>query len=216
MRDEKRTWFGDSSIFWTQLLYAANQSKLRAVWGCSSPLENILCLWAFPAAPCGHRSHGMVQCCYLGKPHSFSHHCPHLHAPRCPALFFVCFWFAVFNLDFLFFYLTLFILFFNFTFGFHISNVPISLILFVVCFCLIPVIPLDHQPGSHLLQCHYFLSQPRSLHTKLPICTLPALSSVHGCGGPAEHALADRNSADLCPARPLPASSHRLPTRLPR
>lgn len=31
---------------------------------------------------------------------------------------------------------------------------------FCLFFVLIPVIPLDHQPGSHLLQCHYFLSQP--------------------------------------------------------
>lgn len=145
---------------------------------------------------------------------------PSLSSPPCSSVSccVLCFWFAVFNLDFLFFYLTLFYsFFFNFTFGCHFfQRTHLPHFFFVVCFCLIPVIPLDHQPGSHLLQCHYFLSQPRSLHTKLPICTLPALSSVHGCGGPAEHALADRNSADLCPARPLPASSHRLPTRLPR
>lgn len=88
---------------------------------------------------------------------------------------------------------------------------PPSFFIFVY-FCLIPTTPL----GSHLLQCHSFLSQSRSLHTKLPICTLPALSGVHGRSGPAEHAAADGNSPDLCPARPLPASSHRVSARLPR
>lgn len=88
---------------------------------------------------------------------------------------------------------------------------PPSFFIFVY-FCLIPITPL----GSHLHQCHSFLSQSRSLHTKLPICTLPALSGVHGRSGPAEHAAADGNSPDLCPARPLPASSHRVSARLPR
>lgn len=91
-------------------------------------------------------------------------------------------------------------------------NLPPPSFFIFVYFCLIPIIPL----GSHLHQCHSFLSQSRSLHTKLPLCTLPALSGVHGCSGPAEHAPADGDSADLCPARPLPASSNRVSARLPR
>lgn len=144
---------------------------------------------------------------YSGRSWSFPQHCPCLFTPQCPVLPLVC----CFGLVFILSYTILLYYFLDFA----SSSVPISLI-FCLFFVLIPVIPLDHQPGSHLLQCHYFLSQPRSLHTKLPICTLPALSGVHGCGGPAEHAPADGNSADLCTARPLTASPHRLPTRLPR
>lgn len=103
-------------------------------------------------------------------------------------LFAVSFWFFILSYTILLYYFL----------GFASSSLPISLI-FCLFFVLIPVIPLDHQPGSHLLQCHYFLRQARGVHTKLPICTLPALSSVHGCSGPAEHAPADRNSTDLCP-----------------
>lgn len=168
----------------------------------------------YTAALHGQRSHGMVQLRLLRQIMLLS---PSLPLPLCssvscstPCLVSVCCFFV-----FVFFYFILH--YFTFLFYFWILLLPTyPSPSFFVCFCLIPVIPLDHQPGSHLLQCHYFLSQPRGLHTKLPICTLPALSGVHGCGGPAEHAPADRNSADLCPARPLPASSHRLPTRLPR
>lgn len=97
-------------------------------------------------------------------------------------------------------------------FRFVSPNMPLPSFFIFVYFCLIPIIPL----GSHLHQCHYFLSQSRGLHTKLPLCTLPALSGIHGCSGPAEHAPADGSSPDLCPAWPLPASSHRVSTRLPR
>lgn len=148
---------------------------------------------------------------YSGRLWSFPQHCPCLFTPPCPVLPLVC----CFGLVFMVFILSYTILLYYF---FSILLLPAypSPSFFVCFFVLIPTIPLDHQPGSHLLQCHYFLSQPWGLHTKLPICTLPALSGIHGCGGPAEHAPADRNSADLCPARPLTASPHRLPTRLPR
>lgn len=91
-------------------------------------------------------------------------------------------------------------------------NIPPPSFFIFVYLCLIPIIPL----GSHLHQRHSFLSQSRGLHTKLPICTLPALSGIDGRSGPAEHAPADGNSPDLRPARPLPASSHRVSARLPR
>lgn len=82
-----------------------------------------------------------------------------------------------------------------------------------------PIIPLGHQPGSllHHQQCHPFLCKSWCLHTKLPICTLPALSCLHGSRGPEEHAPAAGGSSALrCPTRPFPAGSHRLPTWLPR
>lgn len=81
-----------------------------------------------------------------------------------------------------------------------------------------PIIPLGHQPGSLLhQQCHPFLYKSWCLHTKLPICTLPALCCLHGSCGPEEHAPAAGGSSALrCPARPLPAGAHRLPTWLPR
>lgn len=88
-------------------------------------------------------------------------------------------------------------------------------------FCFIyfrPTIPLGHQPGSLLhQQCHPFLCKSWCLHTKLPICTLPALCCLHGSCGPEEHAPAAGGSTALrCPARPLPAGAHSLPTRFPR
>lgn len=81
-----------------------------------------------------------------------------------------------------------------------------------------PIIPLGHQPGSLLhQQCHPFLCKSWCLHTKLPICTLPALRCLHGSSGPEEHAPAAWGSSALrCPARPLPAGAHRLPPWLPR
>lgn len=81
-----------------------------------------------------------------------------------------------------------------------------------------PIIPLGHQPGSLLhQQCHPFLCKSWCLHTKLPICTLPALRCLHGSRGPEEHApAAGRSSALRRPAWPLPAGAHRLPTWLPR
>lgn len=91
-------------------------------------------------------------------------------------------------------------------------NIPPPSFFIFVYLCLIPITPL----GSHLHQRHSSLSQSRGLHTKLPICTLPALSGIDGRGGPAERAPADRDSPDLRPARPLPASSHRVSARLPR
>ena len=97
-------------------------------------------------------------------------------------------------------------------FRFMSPSMPSPSCFICVYFCLIPTIPL----GSHLHQCHSFPSQSRGLHTKLPICTLPALSGIHGRGGPAEHAPADGSCPDLRPARPLPASAHRVSTRLPR
>lgn len=178
------------------------------------------CCGESTVSPSRTRQHRMAggpmvwySCSYSSRPCSFPHHCPCCCASQRPVLPLVWFQFAVL---FWFFYFILH--YFTFLFSFWILLPPTypSPSFFCCCFCLIPVMPLDHQPGSHLLQCHYFLSQPRGLHTKLPICTLPAFSGVHGCGGPEEHAPADRNSADLCPARPLPASPHRLPTRLPR
>lgn len=81
-----------------------------------------------------------------------------------------------------------------------------------------PIIPLGHQPGSLLhQQYHPFLCKSWCLHTKLPICTLPALRCLHGSRGPEEHAPAARGSSALrCPTRSLPAGTHRLPTWLPR
>lgn len=81
-----------------------------------------------------------------------------------------------------------------------------------------PVIPLGRQPGSLLHhQCHPFLCKSWCLHTKLPICTLPALRCLHGGCGPEEHAPAAGGSTALRrPARPLPAGPHSLSTRFPR
>lgn len=81
-----------------------------------------------------------------------------------------------------------------------------------------PIIPLGHQPGSLLhQQCHPFLCKSWCLHTKLPICTLPALRCLHGSRGPEEHAPAAGGSSALrCPAGSLPAGTHCLPTWLPR
>lgn len=172
-----------------------------------------------PSLWVGHRSATWPEVLWHGTAAvTQADHAPFPVAALASALLSVLFYLLFgFSLLFFFFYFFFILHYFTFLFCFLISlltTYPSPS--FFVCFCLIPIVPLDHQPGSHLLQCHYFLSQPRGLHTKLPICTLPALSGVHGCGGPAEHAPADRNSADLCPARPLPASSHRLPTRLPR
>lgn len=81
-----------------------------------------------------------------------------------------------------------------------------------------PIIPLGHQPGSLLhQQYHPFLCKPRCLHTKLPICTLPALRCLHGSCCPEEHAPAAGGSSALRRAtRPLPAGAHCVPTWLPR
>lgn len=98
---------------------------------------------------------------------------------------------------------------------------PLLMLLFV-CLCLFvclltPSVPLGHQPGSLLHQCHPFPCQSWCLHTKLPICTLPALCSPHGCCGPQDHAPAARRTPALHhPPWPLPAGPHRLPTYLPR
>lgn len=90
----------------------------------------------------------------------------------------------------------------------------VRLCLFV---CLIPSVPLGHQPGSLFHQCHPFPYQSWCLHTKLPICTLPAFCGPHGCRGPQDHAPPARCATTLRrPTRSLPAGPYRLPTWLPR
>lgn len=93
------------------------------------------------------------------------------------------------------------------------------------CFCFLsmfvcwlnPSIPLGHQPGSLFHQCHPFPSKSRCLHTKLPICTLPAFCGPYGRRGPQDHAPPARRASTLRrPTRSLPAGPHRLPTWLPR
>lgn len=85
-----------------------------------------------------------------------------------------------------------------------------------VCW-LNPSILSGHQPGYLFHQCHPYPSKSRCLHTKLPICTLPAFCGPYGRCGPQDHAPpAWRASTLRCPTGSLPAGPHRLPTWLPR
>lgn len=91
------------------------------------------------------------------------------------------------------------------------------MLLFVFVCLLNSSVLLGHQPGSLLHQCHSFPCQSWCLHTKLPICTLPASCSTHGCCGAQDHAPAAWRPSALCHAAwPLPAGAHCLSTDLPR
>ena len=84
------------------------------------------------------------SCSYSGRSCSFPHRCPCLCAPRCPVLPLVWFQFAVLLGVFFNFILHYFTLLFYFWILLLPAYPSPS---FFVCFCLIPVIPLDHQPG---------------------------------------------------------------------
>lgn len=138
--------------------------EIRASWAINGAT---VLLWRtcyvseqYTAALHGRRSRGLVQLRLLGQIVLLS---PSLPLPLCssvscstPCLVLVCCF--GFTLVFFFYFI---LHYFTFLFYFWILLLPTyPSPSFFVCFCLIPVIPLDHQPGSHLLQCHYFLSQP--------------------------------------------------------
>lgn len=134
----------------------------------------------------------------------FWHHLSPMTSPIDPAL--------ILRLRFIFF---MRIILFAYYFPPQVSILHVH---FMHFFILTPVTPLGHQPGSLLhQQYHPVLCKSRCLHTKLPICTLPALRRLHGSRGPEEHAPAAWGSSALrCPARPLPAGTHCLSAWLPR